>query len=272
MMSSTNEQDPFLQVQAYVVLLSRAQFLQPPVLLGLLEPLIVIAGSNLHYLKCGSSQSQLLTICSDVLHQLSQTRPLFTSYLRIRSLSTTVTSPELASARSDLESSLATLAEDLADLFESVKAVEVDPYKYGLEIEEVTRRKRLVEEVGGEIEDMRGELQKQIHSSKTHVLPDPSSFATDDDEAENGDAYGEFEQQQQIRIMNEQDEQLDGVFRTVGNLRQQADDMGRELEEQHEMLEHIDTLADRVGGRLQTGIQQVGWVLRTLGAVVVLGF
>jgi t-SNARE complex subunit (syntaxin) len=62
--------------------------------------------------------------------------------------------------------------------------------------------------------------------------------------------------------MHEQDQQLDGVFRTVGNLRQQADDMGRELEEQQEMLEHVDTLADRVGGRLQIGVQKLGVVMR----------
>jgi len=77
-----------------------------------------------------------------------------------------------------------------------------------------------------------------------------------------GDSYEEFEQQQQLRMMHEQDGQLDGVFQTVGNLRQQADDMGRELEEQAEMLEVVDTLADRVGGRLQTGIQKVGYVMK----------
>jgi hypothetical protein len=63
-------------------------------------------------------------------------------------------------------------------------------------------------------------------------------------------------------MMHEQDEALDGVFRTVGNLRQQADDMGRELEEQGEMLNDVDTVADRVGGKLQTGIKKVGWVIR----------
>lgn len=77
-----------------------------------------------------------------------------------------------------------------------------------------------------------------------------------------GDAYGEFEHAQQLRMMQEQDEQLEGVSQTVGNLRQQAGDMGRELEEQAEMLEVVDELADRVGGRLQTGIQKVGYVMR----------
>ncbi|KAK8058722.1 hypothetical protein PG994_009170 [Apiospora phragmitis] len=236
MMSSTNEEDPFLQVQ------------------------------------------------QDVLAQLQQTRPLFASYLRIRSLTTTAsTSPELASARSDLESSLSLLAEDLTDLIESVKAVESNPAQYGLTTTELRRRQRLVQEVGGEVEDMREELSKATAAASGNKnknnsrnvrdatraansdLPDPNAFAMEDgdEDDENGPDYNaEFEQQQQQMMMRDQDEQLDGVFVTVGNLRRQADDMGRELEEQREMLEVVDNLADRVGGRLQTGVAKLAAIAR----------
>ena len=146
---------------------------------------------------------------------------------------------------------------------ESVKAVEHDPYRFGLEIDEVERRRRLVKEVGDEIENMRDELQDTIQHAKNKgkaaangdTLPDPDSF-------EDEDNYAAFEQEQQMEIMHQQDEALDGVFRTVGNLRMQADDMGRELEEQGEMLNDVDTVADRVGGKLQTGIKKVGWVIK----------
>ncbi|KAK3327504.1 syntaxin 6 [Cercophora scortea] len=221
MMSSTNEEDPFLQVQ------------------------------------------------QDVLAQLQSTRSLFTSYLRIRSLSTAADSPELASARADLESALSSLAEDLGDLVESVRAVESDPAQYGLDAGEVTRRKRLVQEVGGEIEDMREELAKVSGIQQQgggrgggSDLPDPSAFAIADGDADGDDYAAEFEQQQQQQILREQDQHLDGVFQTVGNLRRQADDMGRELEEQREMLEVVDTVADRVGGRLQTGVEKLRYVMR----------
>ena len=206
----------------------------------------------------------------DVLSQLQSTRPLFSSYLRIRSLTTTATSPELASARSDLESALGALAEDLADLVESVKAVEDDPSRFGLSHAELARRKRVVQEAGGEVENMRSELSKAVQAGggsragrggAASDLPDPSSFAIADGEA--GDDYAaEFEQQQQAQLMRDQDEHLDGVFQTVGNLRRQADDMGRELEEQREMLEVVDELADRVGGRLQTGMDKLKYVIR----------
>ncbi len=224
----------------------------------------------------------------DVLAQLSSTRPLFASYLRIRSLTTTPASPELASARADLEAALSSLAEDLADLVASVKAVEVDPARYGLGAAEVERRQRLVLEVGGEIEDMHEELAKVLDAAaaarggtattapRTGTatggggggggdLPDPSSFSIPDGEGggvADGDGYAGFEQHQQVQMMREQDQHLDGVFQTVGTLRQQADDMGRELEEQREMLDHTDALADRVGGRLQTGMQKLQYVIR----------
>lgn len=128
---------------------------------------------------------------------------------------------------------------------------------FGLDAAEVTRRKRLVQEVGGEIEDMREELAKTLQHGGGGDLPDPSTFAVPD-----GGDYAEFEQQQQVSIMREQDQHLDGVFQTVGNLRRQADDMGRELGEQAEMLEVVDNVADRVGGRLQTGMQKLRYVIR----------
>ena len=195
---------------------------------------------------------------------MNSTRSLFSSYLRIRSLASSATSPELEQARNELESNLRDLSSDLQDLVDSVKAVEGDPFRYGIDIDEVGRRRRLVEEVGGEVEDMREELKNVASSQKKKgvngsALPPPSAF---DPDAPDDDAYEAFEQQRQVEMMHEQDEALDGVFKTVGNLRQQADDMGRELEEQHEMLDEVETVGDRVGGKLQTGLKKVGWVIK----------
>lgn len=183
--------------------------------------------------------------------------------MRIRSSASSANSPELREARSELEQTLQDLSQDLEDLVESVKAVEHDPYRFGLEIDEVERRRTLVKDVGDEVDSMREELQQTVDNARNKgknvangdYLPDPDSF---DDE----DNYAAFEQERQVEMMHEQDEQLDGVFRTVGNLRQQADDMGRELEEQGELLNDVDQVADRVGGKLQTGLKKVGWVIR----------
>ncbi|GAM83946.1 hypothetical protein ANO11243_019360 [Dothideomycetidae sp. 11243] len=212
------------------------------------------------------SEDPFLQVQADVLANLDAARPLFQSYLRIRSTASSANSPELREARLELENTLHDLTADLADLVESVKAIEQDHYRYGLEIEEVQRRRELVEEVGREVEDMHQELNKAVSETKDKAaahgdsLPHPNNFDSDDEEAQDG--YGEFEEQRQMEIMAEQDEALDGVFRTVGNLRMQADTMGRELEEQAELLDSVDNIADRVGGKLQTGMKKIGWVIK----------
>lgn len=180
-------------------------------------------------------------------------------------MASSASSPELIQARTELESTVQDLSTDLQDLVDSVKAVEGDPFRYGLDIDEVGRRRKLVQDAGQEVETMRQELTKTVVGAQSKgqgmngSLPPPSAF---DPESADQDDYEAFEQQRQVEMMHEQDEQLDGVFKTVGNLRQQADDMGRELEEQAEMIDDVDKIADRVGGKLQNGIKRVGWVIK----------
>ena len=212
----------------------------------------------------------------DVTTSLRTAHSLHSSYLRIRSLASSATSPELTQARQELESALLDLGADIQDLSDSVKAIEGDPFKFGLDIEEVGRRRHFVKNVSDEVEGLAEELRSNVSSSGkgmgkgatangTSGLPPPSAF--DDiegarQETASEDDYGAFEQQRQVEMMHDQDEQLDGVFRTVGNLRVQADTMGRELEEQAEMIDDVDHIADRVGGKLQNGIKRVGWVIK----------
>ena len=64
---------------------------------------------------------------------------------------------------------------DLDDLVESVRAIEQDPYRFGLELEEVQRRRKLVDDVGREIEQMRTELAQAVSAAPAE-LPNPTEF------------------------------------------------------------------------------------------------
>jgi member of the syntaxin family of t-SNAREs len=172
----------------------------------------------------------------------------------------------LTEARKELEAVLQDLQADLADLTDAVSAVESDPYAFGLQIEEVRRRRRLVSDVGDEIERMQQELQRTVQQTNSKakgttngsMLPNPDAF----DDHDVDDYAAAFEQQRQEELLHEQDEVLDGVSQTVGTLRQQADVMGRELEEQGQILEEVDHAADRVGRKLQTGMRRIGEVIK----------
>ena len=45
-------------------------------------------------------------------------------------------------------------------------------------------------------------------------------------------------------------------------MRAQADEMGRELEEQGVLIDEVDVVTDRVGGKLQQGLKRVEWIYR----------
>ncbi|KAI5854215.1 t-SNARE [Tricharina praecox] len=195
---------------------------------------------------------------SEVQSLLQQTRTSFTNFLRLRSLPSSPNRADLASARQELSDHLATLSDDLADLTAAVKAVEKDPYQYGLDVADVAARRRFVEEAAGEVEDMKEEMAGPVH-------PQYGGFVGDDDDDDDhyaADPLSAYEQEQQVQIMREQDLQLDGVYRTVGNLREQAHVMGRELEEQAEMISALDTDVDRVQGKLGKGLKDLNKFIR----------
>ncbi|KAL1974971.1 hypothetical protein VTN31DRAFT_5175 [Thermomyces dupontii] len=220
-----------------------------------------------------TQQDPFLQVQSEVLSTLQTTRPLFSSFLRIRSLAATnPQNPELQQARAELQTTLQDLAADVADLRESVHAVEQDPDRFGIEQDELDRRRKFVEEVGGEVRRMQAEIETTATSTLATTttgpgaasggtsLPNPSEF--DEDVDSRGDYYASLEQQRQSELLASQDEQLDGVFRTVGNLRRQASDMGRELEDQAVLLEDVENVADRVGGKLASGMKRIRHIVR----------
>lgn len=213
-----------------------------------------------------ASTDPFLQAQSDLLSLLTQSRQSLSSYLRIRRSASSPNNPELIESRQELEDNLTDLSTDLQDLIDSVKAVESDPYRYGLDIDEVSRRRKLVQDVESEIQDMRRRVTETVSEAdrkRSGSLRHPDDFLEEDPLAGggDGDGYAEWEEQRQMEIMHEQDEALDGVFQTVGNLRAQADTMGRELEEQAEMLKDAEDITDRVGGKIKQGMKGIKYVI-----------
>ena len=206
---------------------------------------------------------------SDVNSLLTTTRLSFTSYLRIRSLVTSANNPELLSSKAELRENLQTLADDLADLTAAVRAVEADPYRYGLDVTDVSKRRRFVTEATAEVESMREELEKPVVITAATTAAareaEQGKLVTEDDDARRSDGddpVARFEAQQQEQIMREQEVQLEGVAQTVGNLRYQAAAMGEELEAQAVMLDEFEGDVDRVEGKLKKGMKELNTFIR----------
>jgi len=140
--------------------------------------------------------------------------------------------------------------------------MEADPYKFGLDIPEVVRRRRFVDEVEGEVGDMREELNSASSPSSRQNAGAIATVTTDDRRDEESSGWNGYEMQYQQEIMHDQDEMLEGVSRTVVNLREQANVMNRELEEQTEMLGVLDGDVDRVEHKLKKGVRDLNTFIR----------
>jgi t-SNARE syntaxin family protein len=109
---------------------------------------------------------------------------------------------------------------DIQELDESVRSVEADPARFNVARAELERRRDTVDLFKNQIDEM----LEGISGTKSSPRLDESS-------REPPSAY---EQQLQEQMYEEQDYQLDDVYKTVGTLRDQARTMGDELEDQAE--------------------------------------
>ncbi|TGZ84221.1 SNARE domain-containing protein [Ascodesmis nigricans] len=205
---------------------------------------------------------------SDVSSLLSLTRTSFTSYLRIRSLVTSPTNPELLSSKSELLENLQTLTDDLTDLTAAVRAVEADPYRYGLDVSDVSKRRRFVEDATKEVESMKEELEKPVvplsaAARREDTVESQGRLVTEDEDDERDeDAVARFEHQQQQELMRAQDESMARLQGTVSNLYDVSYEMNHELEVQKTMLDEVEEDVDRVEGKLKKGMKDLNTFIR----------
>ncbi|KAJ3159038.1 Syntaxin-6, partial [Irineochytrium annulatum] len=80
---------------------------------------------------------------------------------------------------------------------------------------------------------------------------------TEKDHQESNQRFIDREHGVQQQIMRQQDVQLDEVMDTVGNLREVAVVMGREMDDQTALLEDLDTRVDTTSGKLKMGMKKL---------------
>jgi t-SNARE syntaxin family protein len=112
-----------------------------------------------------------------------------------------------------------------------------------------------------------GQVQKEV--SKIRNTGTPHGIYSDEPDDTEARTAG-LTQQMYASQIEEQDNALDGVYNTVNSLREQANVMSRELEDQSYLIDDLDRHADSAGSRLQRGLKKVDWVVRknqeTLGS------
>jgi syntaxin 6 len=183
---------------------------------------------------------------------------------------TSADAEELRWTTDELAVSIQNIEQDLQDLDETVRIVEANPAKFRLDIREIATRKEFIAKTRRTVADMKTAIARRraISASPNLISNGPGSSSsasasapaptkrghsdrdlllsskkgglsaadrfgrTEDDYKASNQKFVEREAQLQEQIMREQDNQLEDVMDTVGNLKEVAVVMGRELEDQ----------------------------------------
>ncbi|ANB11369.1 Tlg1p [Sugiyamaella lignohabitans] len=169
------------------------------------------------------------------------------------------------------------LVETIHDLSQSIGVVQQTPSQFGVTEHEVNDRISKVALLNNKLAD----IQQVIPRTKAAAHPDVSTWNSGNGDSgaaaaatgPAGDAApaaspyqgngGGLESNLMYQDMiQEQDTVLDSVFTTVNSLREQANVMSRELEDQSYLIEDFDRQVDTAGDRLRRGLKKVDWVVK----------
>lgn len=188
-------------------------------------------------------------VLSDAESQISQTESLLRKY------QISIDANDLA----DLNNSVQELVETIHDLSQSIGVVQAEPVKYGLTHHDIENRIGQV----GVLNNRLSDIQSQIAATRKDAnVAAARAQMQDDEEAEIGGAAGFSQNPALMMELQEQDTVLDSVYHTVSSLREQANVMGQELEDQGYLIEDFDRQVDSAQERIKRGLRKVDWVLK----------
>lgn len=205
---------------------------------------------------------------------ISGVQTLYTRWQELLSTANTATDEEFAWTANELKSGVRSIEWDLQDLDETVAIVEANPKKFNLAQGEVASRKKFISDT----RKFLGEIKQALLSTKAQAKIDTDKRDNLIKQGAKPKAYNKFakiedalskdnqnflddQQQQQELIMRDQDQDLTGLSRTVGTLREISTTMGDEIEVQGKMLDEFSNEVDTTSGKMRHAISSAGKLL-----------
>ncbi|KAF9397332.1 hypothetical protein BGX21_008974, partial [Mortierella sp. AD011] len=211
----------------------------------------------------------------DVLSSLNSASTLFASWKRILQTVTSADNEELVKTKEELLQIISNVEQDLEDLDDAVKAVIENPQRFNLTTRESNARKQFVDQTKRKVHEMRTTLEKPVKIGSAQIdrlalLEDvgtssPRGYqkpSRRENAMYSNSKFVEQEAQQQQILLEEQEQQLDGVMNTVINMREIALTMNGELQDQSMLLDDLDEHVDRTSGSLRKAMKRMNHFIK----------
>jgi len=167
---------------------------------------------------------------------------------------------------SELRSNVRSAEWDLEDLEESVKVVENNPSRFGINGKELESRKSFIRESRLHLADMKTELEAPDVNDRLLAMESAPSVKISNSSSRYGASYENpaFRDgyQTQSQLLREQDDELEIVSGNVRSLKQISVAIGDELDDQAGLLDSLGGEIDSAQGRMNATLAKIQRVTR----------
>jgi len=219
-----------------------------------------------------SLEDPFFVVKDEVLKALTKTRGLYERWRGGEEGREFRTAEEQEWAATELKNSLRSIEWDLEDLEDTVQIVEKNPTKFRIDGAELAVRKGFIETTRDEVRQMKERISKPTEKNDRLSAPQPSTQAQHSGggatkysrlASEADSPHREFivGMEQQEQIIRRQDETLEIMTDSVGNIRSMSQHVANELDEQAVMLDEFGAEIEHADSKLDATMKKMAKVL-----------
>lgn len=214
-------------------------------------------------------QDPFYVVKEEVLQSVQGVTALHKQWRELLDQTNTSTNDEFKWTTNELKTGIKGIEWDLADLEETISVVESNQGKFNLDESELLSRKEFVAKTRNEIQAMKEDLQSK--RTKDKMESDSRSELMTQNGTSQGDRFskmetaivednekfiqGQFQRQQQL--FREQDQSLDVLQNTVGNLKQIGNTINTTLVEHSFLIEELEHDVNTADSGLRGAVKRV---------------
>jgi len=216
-------------------------------------------------------QDPFYVVKEEVTEALQAVDEMYEKWKDLLENSNTSTNEDFKWVTNELKTGLRGIESDLTDLEETISIVEKDKARFRIEEYEINNRKNFVSSTRKKIQSIKdnmnstktkGKIERDSRSNLMSQKNEHNKFARYEAAVQQDNEHfieGQHHKQQQI--MRHQDQGLDKLSHTVGNLKEIASNIDTTLEEHSILIEEIEKDTNKADSGLKGAIKKVNNLL-----------
>mmetsp|Transcript_10190 Transcript_10190/g.30612 ORF Transcript_10190/g.30612 Transcript_10190/m.30612 type:complete len:249 (-) Transcript_10190:40-786(-) len=208
----------------------------------------------------------------EVQAAIKKVQTMHDEWKRLLQSENTAKSTRFQELHSEIAAELRSLDYDLQDITETIKVVEENRTKFQFDNSEIQSRKDFVQASRANVKALQDSVASRqavgkIESDRRQALGTSSSNPARDDRqnaaARENEAFMDRQRQEQAQLIAQQDQDLALFSQSAQRLRETAQAINVELQDQQKMLEELDEDIDKETEKLNFVMKRIGRLLKT---------